>query len=119
MAAEASRQIEHSDLIELKTVFAEHDLQASHIGPLCLRQLVDVLLKKVDAALGVERYTFESVLEAAHRVHATGANQFAQQIDEAGSADPFRRHVADHAEPERSVAFERDVLDRTVEARHA
>ena len=48
-----------------------------------LRQLVDVLLEEMDPARGVQRDPLDAVLEAAHRVHAAGPEQFAQQIDQA------------------------------------
>ena len=103
MAAEAARQIEHVDVVELDAVVAEHDLQPGDVGALRLRQLVDVALEEIDAASGIERDALDAVLEAAHRVHATGAQQLAQQIDQARSADALRRAAADHAEAERSV----------------
>ena len=53
--AEAAGEIEHVDVVELDAVLAEHDLQPGDVGALGLRQLVDVALEKVEAALGIER----------------------------------------------------------------
>src|SRR5262249_43393188 len=100
MAAEASRQIEHRRVVELDAVLAEDDRKARAVRPFGLRALVAVVLEKIEAALGVEHDALEAVFESPHRVHAARSQQLAEQIDESGSADAFRRAAPDDAEPE-------------------
>ena len=118
--AEAAGQIEDVDLVEVDAVAREDDVQAGDVGALGLRQLVDVALQEVDAvSRSSSVMRLDVVFEAAHLVHPAGAQQFAQQVDQAGAADALGRAVADDAEVECAVVADRDVFDGAVERGHA
>ena len=69
-------------------VVAEHDLQAGDVRALGLRQLVDVALEEDRCRAPASSVdAVDAVLEAAHLVHPAGAEQLAQQVDEARPAD--------------------------------
>ena len=63
----------------------------------CASSLTSLSRKKMPCAAS-SAIAMPVVFEAAHRIHAAGAQQFAHQIDQAGAADALRRAVADHAE---------------------
>ena len=59
------------------------------------------------------------VFEAAHLVHATGAEQLAERVDKPGATDPFGLHVADVAKADGAVVGDFDFFDGAVQCRHA
>jgi len=119
VAAEAAREIEDVDVVEREAVFVEHHLQSRDVRALGLRQLVDVALREEDAVFGVEGESLESILEAAHLVHAVSAQQLAEQVHQAGATNTFGLDVADDAELEAAVVVDGDGFYGALETRHA
>ena len=101
MTSKSAGKIEHRHIVEREAIVAEHHMQAGDVGSLRLGQFVDVALEEEQIARLIERETFDAVIEAAHLVHAPGAQQFAHQVDEPGTTDPLGDAAANHAERER------------------
>ena len=80
-------------------------MQAGDVCAFRLGKFVHVALKEEDFLVVVleEGDAFDVVFEAAHVVHAAGAKQFAQCVDEAGAADSFGLHVADYAKTDGAI----------------
>ena len=97
------------------------ECEASDVRALCLRQLIHVALEEKNflVLILIERNALDVVFEAAHLVHAAGAEQFAQCVDKAGAADSFRRHVANYAKADGAVGGNRYFFDGAVQCGHA
>ena len=68
--------------------------------------------------LAVECNLVDIVWEPAHFVHLAGAQQLAQQVDQARPADTLGRAAANHPEAEPAIAFRGHVFNRAVQGRH-
>ena len=78
----------------------ENDVQAGDVRALGLRQFVDVAFGEINrrVAIHVQNESVLAMLETAEMIDAVGPQQFAQQIHEAGTANAFRRNVADDSD---------------------
>ena len=90
MPAKAAGEIEDLDLVEIDAVFAEDGVQTRGVGALGLRQFIDVAFEKVDAVLGRDLDARRAIGEAAHLVHAAGA----QAVRSRARPGPIRRCLA-------------------------
>src|ERR1700749_1930104 len=122
MTAEAAGKVEQVDAVEVDAVGGEDYVQPGNVGALGLRQLVHIALKKVNAPsfrfVFVENNSRRTLIKAAHLIHTLRAQQLAQQIHEAGTADAFGLRLADHAQLKCAVVRDFYFFNGAVERRH-
>src|SRR5450631_181765 len=120
MASETASEIKDIDVFEVDSVAREDGMQACDVSTLGMGKLVDVALQQEDflVIVFVERDALDVIFKAAHVVHAAGAEQFAQGIDEPGAADSFWRHIADHAKADGAIVSNRHFFDGAIQSGH-
>src|ERR1035441_9439260 len=121
MAPETASEIKDIDIFEVDSVAREDGMQACDVSAFGLGQLVYVALEEEEflTLVLIERYALDVVFEAAHLVHAAGAEQFAECVDETGAADSFGLHVTDDAKADGAVVSDCDFFDGTIQCGHA
>jgi hypothetical protein len=80
---EPAGQVEDLDVTEFHAVTAGHHLQACHVSALSLRQFARVVLEEEYGALRVQSDA-AAFFESAQFIHPAGAQQLAQERDQAG-----------------------------------
>src|SRR4051794_13398060 len=103
MPAKSPRQIKHVDLVKRDSILIEDHLQPRHVRTLGLREFVHVAFEKKDSARRIEFKTRLAIFESAELVHPSSPQKFAHQIDKAGTANSFRRLIANHTKLERAI----------------
>src|ERR1043166_2790459 len=105
MAAESAGEVEDVDVLHVDAVRFADDPQAGNVRALGLREFARVVLGETDA--GRELDLFES----AELVHAAGAEELAENIDQAGAADSGRCGAADHPQVKRAILVDPEIFD--------
>ena len=124
MPPEASRQIKNIDIVEVDSVAA----RKRHAGPRHWRPWPGPARSRrfpADRSPLVPRSRATSVTrshvvgKAAHRVHAAGAQQFAQSVHQSRAADSLGAPRRRSPELKLAVVVDRHFLDGAIQRRHA
>ena len=110
-------QVKRCHIVERDAIAAEHDMKTGDVGPLRLRQFVDVAFEKVDVVVAIERDAEPVSSNRPISFMRPVRSNSLKEVDEPGTADAFR-DAADDTDVESTVLIHADVFDGAVEPRH-
>src|SRR5665213_4459514 len=97
MPSKTARQIKDIQIVKTNSITIKNDVRSGLIGAFGLGKFIHSALREINGliAFDLQRDPF-AVFKPAQRIHAFGPEKFAEQIDQAGAADSFRRDVANN-----------------------